>query len=172
MSFSSALDAELQYYYLFNLLIITNPSLIGWAAITLSDENNKIPTFSINSLEINILQGQVGVQTIAQIPAFDRDLTYPNNFVQYRINQNLTDTMAFNQFFISSDATISTNSTFNQQNRSSYRIIITAFDGAPAWSLTSNATNNVQNFQLDIFIVGGNQNSPSLLITFVAIPEY
>lgn len=161
--FSSDLDAESQNVYLLNLVINTNPSLPGWAAITLMDENNKIPTFSITSLNINIPNNRIGVQTIAQIPAFDRDLTSPNNFVQYRMNQNLNDAIILSRFFVSSDGTIWTNFTFDQQNRSSYSMIITAFDGAPAWSLTSNEQNNTQNFQLNVFIVGGNYYPPGLL---------
>ena len=115
-------------------------------------------------MNINIPNGRNGVQTITKIPAFDRDLTSPNNFVQYRMNQNLNDAIILSRFFVSSDATIWTNFTFNQQTQSSYSIIISAFDGAPAWSLTSNGQNNTQNFQLNVFIVGGNYYQPGLLI--------
>ncbi|CAF4544432.1 unnamed protein product [Rotaria socialis] len=161
ISVTSTLDAEIQDSYLLQLFINTNPSLSGWTKITLSDENNKIPTFSFSTLDMNILGDQVGLRAIAQIPAFDRDLTSPNNFVQYSINQALNGAMIINQFFIDNSATIWTNSTFALQNQSSYRIIITAYDGAPAWSLTSNGSSNTQNFQLNLFIVGNNNNSPN-----------
>ncbi|CAF2072701.1 unnamed protein product [Rotaria magnacalcarata] len=161
ISVTSSLDAEVQDSYLLQLFINTNPSLSGWTKITLSDENNKIPTFSFSTLDMNILGDQVGLRAIAQIPAFDRDLTYPNNFVQYSINQTLNGAMVLNQFFIDNYATIWTNSTFDLQNQSSYRIIITAYDGASAWSLTSNGSSNMQNFQLNLFIVGNNNNQPN-----------
>ncbi|CAF1025815.1 unnamed protein product [Rotaria sordida] len=154
---TSGLDAETQAIYLLTLLIASNPPLLGWATINLSDENDEIPQFSIRSLELNILATQTGTRLIGQFLAFDRDLTSPNNRVQYRINDQLTDEITRNRFFLLADGTVGTNVTFDRQNRSTYRIIITAFDGAPAWSMT---TNNTEDFQLDINIVDNNDLPP------------
>ncbi|CAF2615731.1 unnamed protein product [Rotaria sp. Silwood2] len=157
ISVTSGLDAETQATYLLALRVISNPPLLGLATINLSDENDEIPQFSVRSLELNILATRAGTQFIGQFLALDRDLTSPNNRVQYRINNQLTDEITRNRFFLSADGTIVTNATFDRQNRSIYHIIITAFDGAPAWSTT---TSNTEDLQLDINIVDNNNLPP------------
>ncbi|CAF3600129.1 unnamed protein product [Rotaria sp. Silwood1] len=157
ISVTSGLDAETQAIYLLILRIASNPPLLGWATINLWDENDEMPQFSVRSLELNILATQTGTRYIGQFLAFDRDLTSPNNLVQYRINDQLTDEITRNRFFLLADGTVGTNATFDRQNRSTYRIIITAFDGARAWSMT---TNNTEDFQLDINIIDNNDLPP------------
>jgi hypothetical protein len=133
--------------------------LIGSTTVTLIDQNDQIPTFDIRSIVLSVVENESGTRVIALIQAFDRDLDYPNNFVQYRLNANLSDVEAIGNFFVASNGTIWTNATFDREsNKSSYRIFITAYDGAPAWNSATQP--NTQDFQFDIQVIDVNDVPP------------
>ena len=48
---------------------------------------------------LSVVENESGNRTIAQIQAFDRDLDYPNNYVQYRLNAALSDSEVNGVFF-------------------------------------------------------------------------
>ena len=132
--------------------------MIGSATITLIDQNDQIPTFDIRSIVLSVVENESGNRVIAQIQAFDRDVDPPNNFVQYRLNANLSDADAIGNFFVASNGTIWTDKTFDREsNKTLYRIFITAFDGAPAWN---SASPNTQDFQFDIQVIDVNDVPP------------
>lgn len=138
--------------------VLVNPPLIGSTTITLIDQNDQTPTFDIRSIVLSVVENENGSRTIAQIQAFDRDVDYPNNYVRYRLNTNLSDIEAIGNFFVEPSGTIWTNSTFDREsNKTLYRIFITAFDGAPAWNSPSP---NTQDFQFDIQVIDVNDVPP------------
>jgi hypothetical protein len=123
-------------------VIPITPPLVGLTTIKLRDENDEIPIFDITSLDLNILENESGNQTIAQIYAYDLDITFPNNYIQYRLNTQLNDQEVNGNFFISSDGILTTNATFDyESNKTLYQIFVTAYDGAPAWDSTTNEPN-------------------------------
>ena len=158
--FFSGLHAEIQISYLMYIRILVNPPLIGSTTVTLIDQNDQIPTFDIRSIVLSVVENESGNRVIAQIQAFDRDVVYPNNFVQYRLNTNLSDIEAIGNIFVASDGTIWTNTTFDHEsNKILYRIFITAYDGAPAWN-SVNGQPNTQDFQFDIQVIDVNDVPP------------
>jgi hypothetical protein len=135
--------------------------LIGLTTIKLLDENDEIPRFDINSLDLNLLENENGYRIIAQIHAYDLDNTYPNNYVQYRLN----DREINENFFITSDGSLSTNATFDyESNKTFYQIYVTAYDGAPAWNSTTNQP-NTNNLLVNIQIIDVNDEIPGKSIT-------
>lgn len=163
---TSGLHAEIQSVYLIYIRVLVNPPLIGSTTITLIDQNDQIPTFDIRSIVLSVVENESGQRVIAQIQAFDRDVDPPNNFVQYRLNANLGDPEVIGNFYVASNGTIWTNTTFDREsNKTLYRIFITAYDGAPAWN---SAEPNTQDFQFDIQVIDVNDVAPgqcfSLLI--------
>ncbi|CAF3632426.1 unnamed protein product [Rotaria socialis] len=165
------LHAEIQIVYLIYIRVLVNPPLIGSTTITLVDENDQIPTFDIRSIVLSVVENESGNRVIAQIQAFDRDVDYPNNFVQYRLNGQLSDAEVPPIFFVAANGTIWTNTTFDREsNKTLYRLFITAYDGAPAWDATNNEP-NTQDFQFDIQVIDVNDvppvfvNSSSITLT-------
>ena len=157
---TSGLHAEIQNSYLIYIRVLVNPPLIGSTTITLIDQNDQIPTFDIRSITLSVVENESGNRVVAQIQAFDRDVDSPNNFVQYRLNTNLTDTEALGNFFVSSSGIISTNATFDREsNKTLYRLFITAYDGAPAWNSQSGQP-NTQDFQFDVQVIDVNDLAP------------
>ena len=109
---------------------------------------------------LSVVENESGNRTIAQIQAFDRDLDYPNNYVQYRLNAALSDSEVNGVFFVASDGTIWTNSVFDREsNKTLYRLFITAYDGAPAWNSVNNQP-NTQDFLFSIQVVDVNDVPP------------
>ena len=156
---TTGLHAEIQIVYLIYIRVLVNPPLIGSTTITLIDQNDQIPTFDIRSIVLSVVENESGQRVIAQVQAFDRDVTPPNNVVRYRLNTVLTDPQAIGNFDVALDGTISTNTTFDRStNITLYRIFITAFDGAPAWN--SPSTPNTQDFQFDIQVIDVNNVPP------------
>jgi hypothetical protein len=150
----------MQDVYLIYIRILVDPPLIGSTTITLIDQNDQIPTFDIRSITLSVVENESGTRVIAQIQAFDRDLTYPNNYVQYRLNTNLSDIEALGNFFIASNGTVWTNATFDREsNKTFYRLFITAYDGAPAWN-SSTGQPNTQDFQFDVQVIDVNDGPP------------
>jgi hypothetical protein len=136
--------------------------LIGSTTITLIDQNDQIPTFDIRSIVLSVVENESGTRVIAQIQAFDRDVDPKNNFVQYRLNDRLSDAEAIGNFYVASNGTIWTNAVFDREsNRTFYRIFITAYDGAPAWNSASQP--NTQDFQFDIQVIDVNDVPPGRL---------
>jgi hypothetical protein len=143
-----------------HIRVHVNPPLIGSTTINIIDQNDQIPTFDIRSIVLSVVENESGSRIIARIQAFDRDVDYPNNYVQYRLNENLSDSDAIGKFFVVSNGTIWTNATFDHEsNKTSYRIFITAYDGAPAWNSQTNQP-NTQDFQLDIQVINVNDVPP------------
>lgn len=156
----SGLHAELQNVYLISICVLVTPPLLGSVTVTLIDQNDQIPTFDIRSIVLSVVENESGNRVIAQIQAFDRDVDYPNNFVQYRLNSILSDTEALSNFFVAPNGTIWTNATFDREsNKTLYRIFITAYDGAPAWNSKNNQP-NTQDFQFDIQVIDVNDVAP------------
>ncbi len=156
--FFRGLHAEIQIQYLIYIRVLVDPPLIGSTTIRLIDQNDQIPTFDIRSIVLSVVENESGTRVIALIQAFDRDVAYPNNFVQYRLNEVLSDSEAIGNFFVASNGTITTNTTFDREsNKTLYRIFITAFDGAPAWNSVSP---NIQDFQFDIQVIDVNDVPP------------
>jgi hypothetical protein len=140
--------------------VLVTPPLIGSTTITLIDQNDQIPTFDIRSIVLSVVENESGNRVLAQIQAFDRDVTYPNNFVQYRLNGNLSDPEVIGNFFVAANGTISTNATFDREsNKTDYRLFITAYDGAPAWNSMTGSP-NTQDFQFDIQVIDVNDMPP------------
>ncbi|CAF2958903.1 unnamed protein product [Rotaria sp. Silwood2] len=157
---TSGLHAEIQNVYLIYIRVLVNPPLIGSTTITIIDQNDQIPTFDIRSIVLSVVENENGNRVIAQIQAFDRDVDYPNNFVQYRLNGNLSDSEVLDKFFVASNGTIWTNATFDREsNKTLYRLFITAYDGAPAWNAVNNEP-NTQDFQFDIQVIDVNDVPP------------
>ncbi|CAF4296194.1 unnamed protein product, partial [Rotaria sordida] len=149
-----------QSVYLIYIRVLVNPPLIGSTTITLIDQNDQIPTFDIRSSVLSVVENESGNRIIAQIQAFDRDVDYPNNYVQYRLNGNLSDSEVNGNFFVASNGTIWTNATFDREsNKTLYRLFITAYDGAPAWDAKNNQP-NTQDFQFDIQVIDVNDVPP------------
>jgi hypothetical protein len=158
--FFSGLHAEMQDVYLIYIRILVDPPLIGSTTITLLDQNDQIPTFDIRSITLSVVENESGTRVIAQIQAFDRDLTFPNNYVRYRLNTNLSDVEALGNFFVASNGTVWTNATFDREsNKTFYRLFITAYDGAPAWN-SSTGQPNTQDFQFDVQVIDVNDGPP------------
>jgi hypothetical protein len=157
--FFSGLHAELQNVYFLYIRVLVNPPLIGSATVNLKDENDQIPTFDIRSIVLSVVEKESGIRSIAQIQAFDRDVDHPNNFVEYRLNENLTDMGVNGLFFVASNGTIWTNATFDWNNKALYRLFITAYDGAPAWNSKTGEA-NTQDFQFDVEVISINDNPP------------
>ncbi|CAF1461191.1 unnamed protein product, partial [Rotaria sordida] len=157
---TSGLHAEIRSVYLIYIRVLVNPPLIGSTTITLIDQNDQIPTFDIRSIVSSIVENESGNRIIAQIQAFDRDVDYPNNYVQYRLNGNLSDSEVNGNFFVASNGTIWTNATFDREsNKTLYHLFITAYDGAPAWDAKNNQP-NTQDFQFDIQVIDVNDVPP------------
>ncbi|CAF4719365.1 unnamed protein product, partial [Rotaria magnacalcarata] len=77
-----------------------------------------------------------------------RDFDYHNSYVQYRLNQQLSDSEAIGKFHVESDGTIWTNTIFGKEtSRTWYRLFITAYNDVPAWN---SVIQNSQDFQFDI----------------------
>jgi hypothetical protein len=151
------LHAEIQNVYLLYIRVLVNPPLIGSIIINLIDENDQIPTFDIRSIVLSVVEKETGNRRIAQIQAFDRDVDYPNNYVQYSLNAQLSDNDAIGKFIVESNGTIWTNTTFGgDNNQTLYRIFIQAIDGD-----SSSSQRNTQDFQFDIQVIGINENPPS-----------
>jgi len=148
---TSGLHAEIQSQYVIYNNVLVQPPLLGVTTINLIDQNDQIPIFDVRSLTISVIKSQNALQEIIKIQAIDRDITYPNNYVQYRLNTALTDTTALSQFFVTSNGSLWTNSTFTSTNQTLYRLIITAYDGAPAWDSQTNQS-NTQDIQLTVLI--------------------
>ena len=156
----SGLHAEIQNVYLIYIRVLVNPPLIGAATISIIDQNDQIPTFDIRSITLSVVENESGNRVVAQLQAFDRDVDYPNNYVQYRLNSNLSDIEAIGKFFVASDGTIYTNATFDREsNKTLYRIFITAYDGAPAWNSRTGEP-NIQDFQFDVQVIDVNDVPP------------
>lgn len=157
---TSGLHAEIQSSYLLYIRVLVRPPLIGSATISIIDQNDQIPTFDIRSITLSVVENESGTRVIAQIQAFDRDVDFPNNFVQYRLNGNLTDPEAIGNFFVALNGTVYTNATFDREsNKTLYRLFITAFDGAPAWDSTTGQP-NTQDFQFDVQVIDVNDLPP------------
>jgi hypothetical protein len=158
--FFSGLHAEIQILYLIYIRVLVLPPLIGSTTIHIIDQNDQTPTFDIRSIILSVVENESGTRVIAVIQAFDRDVAYPNNFVQYRLNVNLSDSDAIGNFFVASNGTVWTNATFDREsNNTSYRIFITAYDGAPAWN-SPNGMPNTQDFQFDVQVIDVNDVPP------------
>jgi hypothetical protein len=158
--FFRGLHAEIQDVYLIYIRVLVLPPLIGSTTVTLIDQNDQIPTFDIRSIVLSVVENESGNRVIAQIQAFDRDLTYPNNYVQYRLNVNLSDPGVIGVFFVASNGTISTNTTFDREsNVTLYQLFITAYDGAPAWNSQTNQP-NTQDFQFEVQVIDVNDVPP------------
>ncbi|CAF3869414.1 unnamed protein product [Adineta steineri] len=155
---TSGLHAEIQNLYLIYIRVLVTPPLIGSTTIRIIDQNDQIPTFDIRSIVLSVVENESGTRIIAQIQAFDRDVDFPYNYVQYRLNEVLTDTEAIGNFFVASNGSLWTNATFDREsNKTIYRIFVTAYDGAPAW----NSVNpNTQDFQFDIQVIDVNDVPP------------
>lgn len=107
---------------------------------------------------MNIVENEGESRVIAQIQAFDRDVNPQYSFVQYRLNQVLSDSEAIGNFFVGANGTVWTNTTFDyESNKTLYRLFITAYDGAPAWNSLGP---NTQDFQLEIQVVDVNDVPP------------
>jgi hypothetical protein len=154
----SGLHAEFQDVYLLCIRVLVNPPLIGSVTIKIKDENDQIPTFDIRSMVLSVVEKEQGQRTIAQIQAFDRDVDYENNYVEYRLNSYLSDADINGIFHVESNGTIWTNTTFGENTKTLYRLFITAYNIVPAWDLV---TNNTQDFQFDIQVISINENPPS-----------
>ncbi|CAF3673561.1 unnamed protein product [Rotaria sordida] len=155
---TSGLHAEIQNVYFLYIRVLVNPPLIGSITIQLKDENDQIPTFDIRSMVLSVIEKEYGNRTIAQIQAFDRDIDYQNNYVQYRLNELLSDNEAIEHFHVEFDGTIWTNTIFGEEtNKTFYRLFITAYNDIPAWN---SLTQNTQDFQLDIQVISINDKRP------------
>ncbi|CAM4780128.1 unnamed protein product [Rotaria magnacalcarata] len=155
---ASGLHAEIQNVYLLHIRVLVNPPLIGAITITIKDENDQIPTFDIRSIVLSVIEQEHGNRTIAQIQAFDRDFDYHNSYVQYRLNQQLSDSEAIGKFHVESDGTIWTNTIFGKEtSRTWYRLFITAYNDVPAWN---SVIQNSQDFQFDIQVISINDKQP------------
>ncbi|CAF0991670.1 unnamed protein product [Rotaria sp. Silwood1] len=155
---TSGLHAEIQNVYLLYIRVLVNPPLIGSIIIRLKDENDQIPTFDIRSIVLSVIEKEYGNRIIAQIQAFDRDIDYQNSYVQYRLNERLSDNEALGNFHVEQDGTIWTNTIFGEQtNKTFYRLFITAYNDVPAWN---SPTQNSQDFQLDIQVISINDKRP------------
>jgi hypothetical protein len=158
--FPSSLHAEIQNLYLIYIRVFINPPLIGSTTISIIDQNDQIPTFDIRSLTLTVVEKESGNRVIAKIQAIDHDVDYPNNYVQYRLNINLSDVEAIGKFFVASNGTIYTNATFDyESSKTHYRLFITAYDGAPAWNSQTNEP-NTQDFRCDIQVIDVNDVTP------------
>jgi hypothetical protein len=154
----SGLHAEIQEVYLLYIRVLVNPPLIGTVTIRLIDENDQIPTFDIRSIVLSVVEKENGNRTIAQIQAFDRDITYENNHVLYRLNTDLSDNEAIGNFYVESDGTIWTNTIFgSDHNKTLYRLFITAYNDKPAWNSNTILT---QDFQVDVQVISINDKGP------------
>lgn len=161
---TSGLHAEIQNSYLIYIRVLVHPPLIGSTTISIIDQNDQIPIFDIRSITLSVVENESGTRVIAQIQAFDRDVDFPNNFVQYRLNGNLSDVEALGNFFVALDGTIYTNATFDREsNKTLYRLFITAFDGAPAWDSTTGQP-NTQDFQFDVQVIDVNDLAPGKFV--------
>jgi adenylate kinase family enzyme len=100
------------------------------------------------------MQNENGNRTIAQIQAFDRDIEYKNSHILYRLNEELSDPEAINNFYVETNGTIWT---IGEHNKTSYRLIITAYNNETAWNST---TYNEQDFQIDIQVISINDKEP------------
>ncbi|CAF1053785.1 unnamed protein product [Adineta ricciae] len=155
---TSGLHAEIQSTYLIYIRVLATPPLVGSTTVTLIDQNDQIPTFSINSIRLNIVENEGGSRVIAQIQAYDRDVNPIYSFVQYRLNEVLSDSGAIGNFFVAANGTIWTNAIFDREsNKTLYRIFITAYDGAPAWNSLGP---NTQDFQFDVQVIDVNDVPP------------
>ncbi|CAF3379935.1 unnamed protein product [Rotaria socialis] len=155
---TSGLHAEIQNVYLLHIRVLVNPPLIGAITITIKDENDQIPTFDIRSIVLSVIEQENGNRTIAQIQAVDRDFDFHNSYVQYRLNQQLSDSEAIGKFHVESDGTIWTKTIFGKEtNRTLYRLFITAYNDVPAWN---SVIQNSQDFQFDIQVIGINDKQP------------
>ena len=138
--------------------VLVTPPLIGSTTVTLIDQNDQIPTFDIRSIVLSVVENESGSRVIAQIQAFDRDVNPIYSFVQYRLNEVLSDSEAIGNFFVAANGTIWTNATFDREsNKTRYRIFITAYDGAPAWN---SLEPNTQDFQFDVQVIDVNDVPP------------
>ena len=140
--------------------MLADPPLMGSVIINLIDENDQIPTFDIRSFVGSVLEDEDGLRILGRVRAFDRDITPRNNLVLYKLNVDLSDVQTIEYFHVESNGTIWTNRIFRREdNRTMYRLFITAYNEAFIWNGTKQPA---QDFQFDVQVISENRNPPRM----------
>lgn len=159
-SFFSGLHAEIEERYFLLLRVLVDPPLISSVVINLIDENDQIPTFGIRSFQSSVLENEHGLRILARLRAFDRDIAEKNNLIRYKLNTDLSDNQTIQYFHVELNGTVWTNRIFRKEdNRTMYRLIITAYNEELVWNSSKQAA---QDFQFDVQVIGESKTPPSM----------
>ncbi|KAB7494699.1 Neural-cadherin [Armadillidium nasatum] len=132
--------------------------------VVLEDVNDEIPLFTEREQE-TVLEGEPIGTKVTQVNAIDKDGTYPNNEVLYRIVDSIRnegrDHFEISKYF-SRERTgeIFTRVEFDREEKQAYALEVEARDGAPSARPNANGKPNTVTKFIRIGIADKNDNPP------------
>ena len=159
--------------YMLTLQVRNTPDLVAEAILEVKviDQNNLAPVFT-NVESGRVLENEPPGTIVMQVNAIDKDGTFPNSKVSYRIsNRNKPEVR--NKFSIDQQTgVVRTNVEFDREETEFYALIIEAVDGA-ASTLTQDGRENITPQTFRIVIADVNDNPPTFKHTLyrAEVPE-